>query len=246
MASDHAPRPGPVLGRPGLDRLPGLRARALRARRDDRLRPRPAPAGRARGPARGARAAAPAVPALGAAARRGPRPRPVAARPDRRHAPTAERENEMNAGGLPNSFVPGRNLLFFTFAATVADRRGLSVLVGGMCETDFSGLPRLPRQHAQVAAGRAQPRPRHGDDDRHAADVARQGRDLGDDREARRRAADRAGRRAHPLLLSRRPRAPPRLGLRLRHVPVVRPARQGLRDLARELGRSAAPAPPTR
>ena len=40
-------------------------------------------------------------------------------------APTAARENEMNAGGLPNSFVPGRNLLFFTFAATVADRRGL-------------------------------------------------------------------------------------------------------------------------
>ena len=47
----------------------------------------------------------------------------------------------MNAGGLPNTFVPGRNLLFFTFAATVADRRGLSVLVGGMCETDFSATP---------------------------------------------------------------------------------------------------------
>ena len=55
--------------------------------------------------------------------------------------PTAEREDEMNAGGLANSFVPGRNLLFFTFAATVADRRGLSVLVGGMCETDFSAYP---------------------------------------------------------------------------------------------------------
>ena len=37
--------------------------------------------------------------------------------------------------------MPGRNLLFFTFAAAVADRRGLSVLVGGMCETDFSGYP---------------------------------------------------------------------------------------------------------
>jgi len=55
--------------------------------------------------------------------------------------PSAERESEMNAGGLANSFVPGRNLLFFTFAATVADRRGLSVLVGGMCETDFSAYP---------------------------------------------------------------------------------------------------------
>jgi 7-cyano-7-deazaguanine synthase len=47
----------------------------------------------------------------------------------------------MTAAGLPNTFVPGRNLLFFTFAAAVAYRRGLSVLVGGMCETDFSGYP---------------------------------------------------------------------------------------------------------
>jgi 7-cyano-7-deazaguanine synthase len=54
---------------------------------------------------------------------------------------TDERAIEMNANGLPNTFVPGRNLLFFTFAATVAYRRGLSVLVGGMCETDFSGYP---------------------------------------------------------------------------------------------------------
>ena len=54
---------------------------------------------------------------------------------------TSEREIEMNAGGLPNTFVPGRNLLFFTFAAVVADRRKLSVLIGGMCETDFSGYP---------------------------------------------------------------------------------------------------------
>lgn len=43
--------------------------------------------------------------------------------------------------GLPNTFVPGRNLLFFNFAAAVAYRRGLDVLVGGMCETDFSGYP---------------------------------------------------------------------------------------------------------
>jgi 7-cyano-7-deazaguanine synthase len=47
----------------------------------------------------------------------------------------------MNESGLPNTFVPGRNLLFFTFAAAVAYRRGLKVLVGGMCETDFSGYP---------------------------------------------------------------------------------------------------------
>lgn len=43
--------------------------------------------------------------------------------------------------GLPNTFVPGRNLMFFTFAAALAYRRGLSVLVGGMCETDYSGYP---------------------------------------------------------------------------------------------------------
>jgi 7-cyano-7-deazaguanine synthase len=43
--------------------------------------------------------------------------------------------------GLPNSFVPGRNLLFFTFAAAVAWRRGIRNLIGGMCETDFSGYP---------------------------------------------------------------------------------------------------------
>ena len=54
---------------------------------------------------------------------------------------TAERAIEMSANGLPNTFVPGRNLLFFNFAATVAYRCGASVLVGGMCETDFSGYP---------------------------------------------------------------------------------------------------------
>jgi 7-cyano-7-deazaguanine synthase len=48
---------------------------------------------------------------------------------------------EMQDNGLPNTFVPGRNLLFMTVAATVAYRRGLDVLVGGMCETDFSGYP---------------------------------------------------------------------------------------------------------
>lgn len=43
--------------------------------------------------------------------------------------------------GLPNTFVPGRNLLFLIFAATIAYRRGITALVGGMCETDFSGYP---------------------------------------------------------------------------------------------------------
>src|SRR6195256_3785720 len=48
---------------------------------------------------------------------------------------------EMEKDGLPNTFVPGRNLLFFTFAAAIAWRRDIRNLVGGMCETDFSGYP---------------------------------------------------------------------------------------------------------
>jgi 7-cyano-7-deazaguanine synthase len=47
----------------------------------------------------------------------------------------------MTESGLPSTFVPGRNLLFFTFAAAVAYRRGLKHIVGGMCETDYSGYP---------------------------------------------------------------------------------------------------------
>jgi 7-cyano-7-deazaguanine synthase len=54
---------------------------------------------------------------------------------------TAGREIEMQANGLPSTFVPARNLLFLSLAAAVAYRRGLSVLVGGMCETDYSGYP---------------------------------------------------------------------------------------------------------
>ena len=47
----------------------------------------------------------------------------------------------MQENGLPNTFVPGRNLLFLTTAAALAYRRGINVIVGGMCETDFSGYP---------------------------------------------------------------------------------------------------------
>ena len=54
---------------------------------------------------------------------------------------TSDAEIAMRDDGLPNTFVPGRNLLFLTLAAAIAYRRGLSVLVGGMCETDFSGYP---------------------------------------------------------------------------------------------------------
>ena len=48
---------------------------------------------------------------------------------------------KMEQSGLPNTFVPGRNLLFLTLAAAVAYRRDLQVIVTGVCETDFSGYP---------------------------------------------------------------------------------------------------------
>jgi 7-cyano-7-deazaguanine synthase len=47
----------------------------------------------------------------------------------------------LQADGLPNTFVPGRNLMFLTLAGALAWRRGAGVLVGGMCETDYSGYP---------------------------------------------------------------------------------------------------------
>lgn len=59
---------------------------------------------------------------------------------------TSERAIEMDDRGLPTSFVPGRNLVFLTYAAALADRRGLGVLVGGMCETDYSGYPDCRRE----------------------------------------------------------------------------------------------------
>lgn len=54
---------------------------------------------------------------------------------------TQSAEIRLTAEGLPNTFVPGRNLLFFVYAAAIAYRRDLRVLVGGMCETDYSGYP---------------------------------------------------------------------------------------------------------
>jgi 7-cyano-7-deazaguanine synthase len=54
---------------------------------------------------------------------------------------TRDMEFSMEQSGLPNTFVPGRNLLFMTLAAALAYRRGLQVIVTGVCETDFSGYP---------------------------------------------------------------------------------------------------------
>jgi len=54
---------------------------------------------------------------------------------------TRDAEIAFEKNGLPNTFVPGRNIIFLTFAAALAYRRNLQVIVGGMCETDFSGYP---------------------------------------------------------------------------------------------------------
>jgi 7-cyano-7-deazaguanine synthase len=56
-------------------------------------------------------------------------------------AMTSQAEIAMGRDGLPTTFVPGRNLLFLTYAAALAYRRGLRRIIGGMCETDFSGYP---------------------------------------------------------------------------------------------------------
>ncbi len=54
---------------------------------------------------------------------------------------TRDVEIIMDEEGLPSTFVPGRNLIFLNFAAAVAYRRGITTLIGGMCEADFSGYP---------------------------------------------------------------------------------------------------------
>jgi 7-cyano-7-deazaguanine synthase len=54
---------------------------------------------------------------------------------------TRETAIEIADNGLPTTFVPGRNLIFFAFAGALAYRRGARHLVAGMCETDYSGYP---------------------------------------------------------------------------------------------------------
>jgi 7-cyano-7-deazaguanine synthase len=61
-------------------------------------------------------------------------------------AMTTDRAIEVTERGLPSTFVPGRNLIFLVCAAALADRRGLARLVGGMCETDYSGYPDCRRE----------------------------------------------------------------------------------------------------
>jgi 7-cyano-7-deazaguanine synthase len=59
---------------------------------------------------------------------------------------------EMGENGLPTTFVPGRNVMFLTAAAALGYRRGIAQLVGGMCETDFSGYPDCRDETVQATA----------------------------------------------------------------------------------------------
>ncbi len=84
----------------------------------------------------------------------------------------------MGEDGLPNTFVPGRNLVFLTFAAALAYRRGITHIIGGMCETDYSGYPdcrdeTIKALNAALNLGMAR-RVRIA----HAADVAGQGQHM--------------------------------------------------------------------
>ena len=54
---------------------------------------------------------------------------------------TSDREIDQSSSDLPDTFVPGRNIIFFSLAAAIAHRSKAKYLVGGMCETDFSGYP---------------------------------------------------------------------------------------------------------
>ncbi len=65
---------------------------------------------------------------------------------------TRETEITFAATGLPTTFVPGRNILFLTYASALAYRRGIATLVGGMCETDFSGYPDCRNETIQTLA----------------------------------------------------------------------------------------------
>lgn len=67
-------------------------------------------------------------------------------------AMTADVEIAMQDNGLPNTFVPGRNLAFLVAAAALAYRRGLGVLIGGMCETDYSGYPDCRQETIEAQA----------------------------------------------------------------------------------------------
>ena len=141
----------------------------------------------------------------------------------------------MEANGLPNTFVPGRNLVFLTFAAALAYRRGLRHLVGGMCETDFSGYPDCRDdtiKAMQVALNLGMEKrfvlhtPLMWID---KAETWRLAEHLGEP------AAGGSHRGRDPHLLPWRPWPPPRLGLWLRRMPRLQVASGWVCTLQRRL-----------
>ena len=156
---------------------------------------------------------------------------------------TSDTAIAMTDEGLPNTFVPGRNLLFFTCAAALAYRRGLRRIVGGMCETDYSGYPDCRDdtiKAMQLALNLGMQRRFVLETPLMWLDKAATWELAAD---ARRRGAGRADPRRDAQLLPGRPHTPARLGPRLRHLPGLRAARRGLAALARRhrLGFNRAP-----
>ncbi len=151
-------------------------------------------------------------------------------RADRR--PTPDRI-AMTAEGLPNTFVPGRNLLFLTCAAAIAYRRGLRRIVAGMCETDYSGYPDCRDDTVkamQLALNLGMQR-------RFVLETPLMWRDKAATWElAQTLGGDSAGGvdpHRDTYLLQGRPQPPARLGLWLRRLPCLRLARIRLAPLAR-------------
>ena len=145
---------------------------------------------------------------------------------------TRDTEIEMGESGLPTTFVPGRNLVFFTVAGAVAYRRGLRHIVGGMCETDYSGYPDC--RDDTIKALQLTLNLGDGESVRaaYAVDVAGQGADLDIVGTARRCGAGRDDPHGIPQLLSRRSQQPARMGAWLRCLPGLRPARGRLGGLS--------------
>ena len=155
-------------------------------------------------------------------------------------AMTHEVSIEMTEAGLPSTFVPGRNLLFLTLAGALASRRGIAVLVGGMCETDYSGYPDC---RADTMAAQAETL-------RLGLDVPMQietplmyidkAESLGAGGYAGRAGAGRSDRGRYPYVLSWRAGRTARMGIWLWHMPRVRVAGKGVGKLEkRQLDRFA-------
>ena len=128
----------------------------------------------------------------------------------------------MTQNGLPSTFVPGRNLVFLTFAAAIAYRRGAKHIVTGVCETDYSGYPDCRDDTVkamQIALNL-------GMETRFVIhtplDVDRQGGDLGNGGGSRRRQLHPSDQRRDAHLLPRGQGEPPSLGPGLRNLSRMR------------------------